>query len=84
MVKGLSRRVVVVQMTGDRVFEQAIFILRGDAMGMDENALVREACTAAEKYVRTNTSRRIRLPAPLFAAAGAALTAAAWLVCTLV
>ena len=33
MVKGISRRVVVVDSPDQRFFEQAIFILRSDAAG---------------------------------------------------
>jgi len=80
MVKGLNRRVVVIKPAPSSVFEQAIFIMRDGAQGVDEDALVREACASAERYVRVRAKgSRVRIPAPAFAAAGAAITGAAWL-----
>ena len=45
MVKGISRRVVVVDSPDQRYFEQAIFIVRNDAAGegVTAQALVEEA-----------------------------------------
>ncbi len=82
MVKGVSRRVVVVKPEGNRLFEQAIFIMRDDAKGCDEESLMREACMTAEEYVRKSGrgKRFVKIPAPAFAAAGAAVTGVAWLV----
>ena len=85
MVKGVSRRVVVVKAPASDLFEQAIFILRDDAIGasVDANNILQEACNAAGQYVSKHCRRRKkrskRIPAPAFAAAGAALTGAAWL-----
>ena len=49
MVKGISRRVVVVDSPDQRFFEQAIFIVRNDAAGEGVTAreLVEEARPAA-------------------------------------
>ena len=70
MVKGVARRVVVVKAPESPLFEQAIFILR-------------EACNTAGEYVRKHTKKNkrrfARIPAPAFAAAGAAITGVAWL-----
>ena len=45
MVKGVSRRVVVVESPDARLFEQAIFIVRNDAVheGVTSRALIEEA-----------------------------------------
>ena len=45
MVKGTSRQVIVVQGTEPKLFEQAIFILRDNALGagISEDALLKEA-----------------------------------------
>lgn len=82
MLKGVSRRVVVVKPEGNRLFEQAIFIMRDDVKGCDEESLMREACMTAEEYVRKRSRGKhpVRIPAPAFAAAGAAITGVAWLV----
>ena len=83
VVKGLSRRVVVVRFPDTRVFEQAIFILRDDAAktGLSADHVVQEACGVAMRYVRqpAKVSRLQRLRLPLLCAAfGAALTGLAW------
>ena len=52
MVKGISRRVVVVDSPDQRYFEQAIFIVRNDAAGegVTAQALVEEARRVARNY----------------------------------
>lgn len=86
MVKGVARRVVVVKAPESPLFEQAIFILRDDIeaqRGVDADAILREACNTAGEYVRKHTKKNkrrfARIPAPAFAAAGAAITGVAWL-----
>lgn len=85
MVKGVNRRVIVVKSPDPRYFEEAIFIVRDDILkerGADSAAVLREArriaaqCAGREKQWST---RLFKLPAPFFAAAGAAATGAAWL-----
>ena len=48
MVKGVSRRVIVVDSPDPRIFEQAIFILPTDGGGVSSRQLVDEAVRAAE------------------------------------
>jgi len=87
MVKGLSRRVIVVKAPDERVFEQAIFIIREDfaaTAGVSEKEIMRQARKAASDYLSgsgcSDGSKLLRwLKPPLYAAAGAAATAAAWL-----
>ena len=45
MVKGTSRQVIVVNGTEEKIFDQAIFILRDSAVGegVSDEALLREA-----------------------------------------
>ena len=53
MVKGISRRVVVLDSPDQRFFEQAIFIVRNDAAGegITSRELVEEARRVAHSYV---------------------------------
>ena len=48
MVKGVSRQVVVVRSPDQKLYEQAIFILREDAHGYTEDMLLKEALEAAK------------------------------------
>ena len=52
MVKGISRRVVVIDSPDQRYFEQAIFLVRNDAAGQGVTAqeLVEEARRVARNY----------------------------------
>ena len=92
MVKGVSKRVIVVKSPDERVFEQAIFIVREDfagQAGVNEKEVLRQARQAAGDYFRgggTTLRPRLleRLRVPLYAAAGAAATALAWLAVHLV
>lgn len=69
MVKGISRRVIVVRSPDPRFFEQAIFLLKEDALhqeGVSAEQVVSEARQVAAGYVRKRaerTSRRKRLSA---------------------
>ena len=71
MVKGISRRVVVVDAPDQRFFEQAIFILRNDAAG--------EGVTSRELV---EEARRDWSPV-LCALLGAAVTGLLWLLAAL-
>ena len=58
MVKGTSRRVIVVDSPDTELFEQAIFIVRNDAInrnGVTAQRLVDEACRVARTCGRTAT-----------------------------
>lgn len=92
MVKGTSKRVVVIKSPDPKVFEEAIFIVREDYLsegGVSAKDIVKEAQRVARMYSRSTEGRprrRLldRLPAPAFAAAGAAATGIAWLAMRLV
>ena len=43
MVKGVSRQVIVVKSPDEKMFEQAIFILRTDAESLSDEMLLKEA-----------------------------------------
>lgn len=86
VVKGITHRVIVVKSPDPRYFEEAIFVVRDDVLrerGADSAEILREARKIANSYVggRIKAPRNIfyRLPAPIFAAAGAAATGVAWL-----
>ncbi len=84
MVKGISRQVIVVRSPDPKLFEQAIFILRADALGREgvsDRAILRQARQTAEDYVRPG--RRRRLTGALWAAAGGAVTGLCWLLTAL-
>ena len=57
MVKGVSRRVIVVRSPDPRFFEQAIFLMKEDALnaeGVTAEQVVAEARQAAAGYMRRN------------------------------
>lgn len=63
MVKGISRRVIVVHSPDPRFFEQAIFLLKEDALqreGVTAQQVVQEAKEVADSYLRKNTPARRR------------------------
>ena len=76
MVKGTSRRVIVVHAPEEKLFDQAIFILRDSAVGeggVSDEALLREAKTYLESPVRRR--RKWHHNGPLWGAAGAGVGA---------
>ena len=56
MVKGISRRVVVVRPPDPSVFEEAIFVVRENRNAPRD--VRREACAVAETYLRRPSVRR--------------------------
>ena len=89
MVKGISRRVVVVDSPDQRFFEQAIFIVRNDAAGEGVTAkdLVEEAKKIARNYAGSDCGRFSRfwreLNPAVYTLIGAACIGMAWLLVTL-
>ena len=77
MVKGISRQVIVVHSPDRKLFEQAIFILRDEAVGegVTEEQLLKEA----DRAIRSPAARK-NWPGPLWAAGGALITGLVWLI----
>ncbi len=79
MVKGISRRVIVVESPDPHIFEQAIFILSNDAAGggVSSQQVVEQAVRIAKSYARTHGAppRRRRLTTWMAALLGAVSSA---------
>ena len=81
VVKGVSRRVIVVDSPDPNIFEQAIFILRSDGGGVSQQQVVEQAQRVAKSYARTHglqTVRRFHMTPPLWVALGSAVIGAVW------
>ena len=84
MVKGNSRQVIVVSAPDQKLFEQAIFILRDGAVqseGITDELLLKEA----KRYITIPQRKRSRLitSGPIWAALGAAVTGLVWMMSSL-
>ena len=81
MVKGISRQVIVVHAPEPKLFEQAIFILKDNALGQDgvtDDLLLQEA----KKLIRASgdgKKHKLYLYGPVWACFGAMVTAIAWI-----
>ena len=87
MVKGISRRVIVVDSPDPQIFEQAIFILRTDGGGVSSQQLVDQAVRIAKSYARTHGSvppRRPRITPWISALLGGAAIGLVWLLAVLI
>ena len=91
VVKGVSKRIIVVKSPDPKIFEQAIFIVREDyagQSGVSEREALRQAHQAAFGYLqmRDKLSGRVlqRLRGAMYAAAGAAAAALAWIMVQMV
>ena len=84
MVKGISRQVIVVHSPDPKLFEQAIFILKEDAVG--EGVTNEELLKEAQQVIRGAGSRKRKLwlYGPVWACGGAFLTGLVWLASMLV
>lgn len=89
MVKGTSRRVIVVDSPDPKLFEQAIFIVKNEAFaqeGVTSQQVLGEACRIARGYASAQTVRAPfwrRVPRWAWAAGAIAAAAAVWLVIAL-
>ncbi len=84
MVKGMARRVVVVKSPDKRVFEEAIFILKDDALrdsGVTAEDILGEACRVARGYMRSHSKRGYLKYVP-YAAVGLAMGVLGWVLAT--
>lgn len=78
MVKGISRQIILVQGQEEKLFEQAIFILKDNALGegITDEALLKEA----RSVIRSGEGKGGRCVHGAFWAAGGALvTGLVWL-----
>ena len=84
MVKGVSKQVIVVHAPDEKIFEQAIFILKENAVdggGVTDEALLKEA----RRLIGAGNRRKksLWLPGAVWAFGGALVTGVAWLVSAL-
>ncbi len=87
MIKGITKRVIVVKSPDPEVFEEAIFIVREEAFsknGMSAAALLSEAQKIANGYTSGSSKKGQRMPPLFYAIAGAGLTSLIWLLTTLI
>lgn len=80
MVKGISRQVIVVHAPDPKLFEQAIFILKDEAVGREgvtDDALLKEARRIIAGPA-SGKKRRRYIAGPIWALGGAVLTGIAW------
>ena len=84
MVKGITRQVILVKSPDPTLFEEAIFIVKEEALareGVSADQVIREARQAADGYLRRSrawNARGRQLPGPAWGAAGAVLASLAW------
>lgn len=89
MIKGISKRIIVVKSPDPTLFDEAIFIIRDEAFNR-KNAVdvMRDAETAVADYMKrttqSNNSIIAKISPQACVAAGAAVTGVAWLFVSLI
>jgi len=86
MVKGISRQVIVVHAPDPKLFEQAIFILKENAVeeGVTDEALLKEAKSVIRDANHSGKRRPLYLYGTVWAFGGALLTGLVWLATVLI
>lgn len=89
LVKGVSRRVIVIKSPDKNIFEEAIFIVKEDALstGITREALVREAQQVANEYLASNRRKKKKpkkLPGVVYALMGAGVFGVVYLIMQLI
>ena len=82
MVKGTSKRIVVVKSPDPKVFEEAIFIVKEDFLGIgSRQSALKEAQKIADDYIKSAVGRQkpffARIPPVVWGLVGALFSAAA-------
>ena len=85
MVKGTTRQVMVVKTGDTELFEQAIFLLKEEALekqGISEGQLLEEAKRLSQVPLKKRVKHKSvhTLPPLVWSGIGAALTAIVWLI----
>ncbi len=81
MVKGVSRQVIVVHAPGEELFDQAIFILKNEAVGKGiTNEMLLKQAQRAIHGGGERKRRKLWLYGPVWACGGALVTGVAWLI----
>jgi len=83
MVKGVTRQVIVLRPREEKLFDQAIFLLREDAQPVTDEALLKQARRAANQYLsrqHRSQSRLRHLITAGYLALGAAAASFVWTV----
>ena len=84
MVKGITRQVILVKSPDPKLFEEAIFIVKEEAMnreGVSAEQILKQARQAADGYLKgSRISGRLmqRWKGPIWCAAGAAAASLCW------
>lgn len=84
VVKGITRQVILVKSPDPRLFEEAIFIVKEEALakeGVTPDQVIRQAQQAADGYLKGHRrwNRKLtRRTEPLWAAAGALVASCGW------
>ena len=84
MVKGITRQVILVKSPDPKLFEEAIFIVKEEAMnreGVSADQVIRQARQAADSYLKGSRIKKSvfdRVPGPAWGVAGAALASLGW------
>ncbi len=89
MVKGITRRVVMIKSPDPQIFDEAIFIVRDEGArkpGVTYEEILREAQNVAENYVRSKkeTGTLKKLPPLLYTLIGAGAVGLVWLISALI
>ena len=81
MVRGISRQVIVMHSPDPALFEQAIFILKDEAVekGVTDEALMKEAQRLIRNPGREGKKKKLYLYGLVWACGGALVTGLAWL-----
>lgn len=84
VVKGTTRQVILVKSPDPKLFEEAIFIVKEEAMnreGVSADQVIRQARQAADRYLKGSRVQSGKLgtaAGPVWCAAGAVLASAVW------
>ena len=88
MVKGIPRKVILIKSPDPKVFDEAIFIVRDDALrkAITQEEIIREAQETANKYIEQHVQKKLisRIPPQIFTLFGAGAVGIVWALSSIV
>ena len=86
MVKGITRQVILVKSPDPKLFEQAIFFVKDEALaggGVDAEQVLKQARQAADSYLKREKKglgKLERIPGPIWCGVGMLAASLGWTV----
>lgn len=84
MVKGITKKMIMVKSPNTDLFEQAFFVIKDDMSNVTPEKIMSEACRVADDYMKQQKhGKSFNVSHIIAALCGCAVTGVIWAICAL-